>query len=165
MGLTVQDAGKLLEEVVVAVFQPLHVVGIPVVGNHSGNRREQAHGGGDQGLCNTRRHHRQRRLLVESYRQFRPFDDRSFSLIEPLRGFRFVFYAGWIAKRWQDPAFPDAFPHFGTDEYWETETRDLEELVERLETGDDLRAPAEREAIRRESGEDELTNEDFFWDL
>jgi Ser/Thr protein kinase RdoA (MazF antagonist) len=108
---------------------------------------------------------RQRRLLVESYRQFRPFDDRSFSLIEPLRGFRFVFYAGWIAKRWQDPAFPDAFPHFGTDEYWETETRDLEELVERLETGDDLRAPAEREAIRRESGEDELTNEDFFWDL
>lgn len=108
---------------------------------------------------------RQRRLLVESYRQFRPFDERSFSLIEPLRGFRFVFYAGWIAKRWQDPAFPDAFPHFGTDEYWETETRDLEELVGRLETGDDLQSPAEREAIQVESGEDELTNEDFFWDL
>ncbi len=108
---------------------------------------------------------RQRRLLVESYRQFRAFDERSFSLIEPLRGFRFVFYAGWIAKRWQDPAFPDAFPHFGTDEYWETETRDLEELVGRLETGDDLRSATEREATRVESGDDELTNEDFFWDL
>lgn len=108
---------------------------------------------------------RQRRLLVESYRQFRPFDARSFSLIEPLRGFRFVFYAGWIAKRWRDPAFPDAFPHFGTDEYWETETRDLEELVGRIETGDDLRTPAERETQRAESGDDELTNADFFWDL
>jgi Ser/Thr protein kinase RdoA (MazF antagonist) len=108
---------------------------------------------------------RQRRLLVESYRQFRHFEEGSFSLIEPLRGFRFVFYAGWIAKRWQDPAFPDAFPHFGTDTYWETETRDLEELVERIAKGEDLHTPAEREEARGESGDDELTNEDFFWDL
>jgi Ser/Thr protein kinase RdoA (MazF antagonist) len=108
---------------------------------------------------------RQRRLLVESYRQFRPFDEGTFSLIEPLRGFRFVFYAGWIAKRWQDPAFPDAFPHFGTDQYWETETRDLEELVERLAKGDDLLTPTEREEALAESGEDEMTNEDFFWDM
>jgi len=108
---------------------------------------------------------RQRRLLVESYRQFRDFDEGSFSLIEPLRGFRFVFYAGWIAKRWQDPAFPDAFPHFGTDQYWETETRDLEELVERIAKGEDLLNPAEREQAQAESGDDELTNEDFFWDM
>jgi Ser/Thr protein kinase RdoA (MazF antagonist) len=108
---------------------------------------------------------RQRRLLVESYRQFRPFDEASFALIEPLRGFRFVFYAGWIAKRWQDPAFPDAFPHFGTDEYWETETRDLEELVERISTGDDLLTPSEREEARVETGDSELSNEDFFWDM
>ncbi len=108
---------------------------------------------------------RQRRLLVESYRQFRSFEDASLGLIEPLRGFRFVFYAGWIAKRWRDPAFPDAFPHFGNDEYWETETRDLEELVARLVAGDDLLAPSERVERRAASGEDDLTNEDFFWDL
>jgi hypothetical protein len=60
---------------------------------------------------------RQRRILVDSYRSFRPFDDRSLSLVEPLRGFRFVYYAAWIARRWQDPAFPAAFPHFGTDNY------------------------------------------------
>lgn len=108
---------------------------------------------------------RQRRLLVESYRQFRPFEDASFALIEPLRGFRFVFYAGWIAKRWQDPAFPDAFPHFGTDEYWENETRDLEELVARIERGDDLLGAEDRAVARVERGEAELTNEDFFWDL
>lgn len=108
---------------------------------------------------------RQRRLLIEHYREFRPFDERSLALIEPLRGFRFVFYAGWIAKRWADPAFPDAFPHFGTDAYWETETRDLEELVDRLEKGEDLLSPEERAEVRSDAGETELTNEDFFWDL
>ena len=108
---------------------------------------------------------RQRRLLVEAYRTFRPFDERSFALIEPLRGFRFVFYAGWIAKRWEDPAFPDAFPHFDTDDYWETETRDLEELSERLESGEDVLTPSEREEAAAESEEAELTNKDFFWDM
>lgn len=108
---------------------------------------------------------RQRRLLVEAYRQFRPFDDRSFALIEPLRGFRFVFYAGWIARRWEDPAFPDAFPHFGTDDYWETETRDLEELVERLSKGDDLLTPSEREEAATVNEDSDLTNKDFFWDM
>ncbi|MFK7896473.1 MAG: serine/threonine protein kinase [Myxococcota bacterium] len=110
---------------------------------------------------------RQRRLLVEAYRQFRPFDERGFDLIEPLRGFRFVFYAGWIARRWEDPAFPDAFPHFDTEEYWETETRDLEELVERIQRGEDRGTPEERETMQAEAAaeEDELTNKDFFWDL
>ncbi len=108
---------------------------------------------------------RQRRLLVEAYRTFRPFDDRSLSLIEPLRGFRFVFYAGWIAKRWEDPAFPDAFPHFGTETYWENETRDLEELVERIGSGDDLIPAEDRESVRAGGEGETLTNEDFFWDL
>jgi len=108
---------------------------------------------------------RQRRLLVDAYKQFRSFDDRSFSLIEPLRGFRFVFYAGWIARRWEDPAFPDAFPHFGTDDYWETETRDLEELVERIAKGDDLLTPSEREEAVVSSEDSQLTNKDFFWDM
>jgi Ser/Thr protein kinase RdoA (MazF antagonist) len=108
---------------------------------------------------------RQRRLLVSAYRSFRPFDERGFGLIEPLRGFRFVFYAGWIAKRWEDPAFPDAFPHFDSEEYWENETRDLEELVFRLEKGEDLLSPNEREEVRIQEEESELTNKDFFWDL
>jgi Ser/Thr protein kinase RdoA (MazF antagonist) len=108
---------------------------------------------------------RQRRLLVDAYRTFRPFDDRGFSLIEPLRGFRFVFYAGWIAKRWEDPAFPDAFPHFGTEQYWETETRDLEELVDRVTKGEDLLSPEEREVAAVADGDEDLTNKDFFWDL
>ena len=106
---------------------------------------------------------RQRALLIEAYRQFREFDSRWLRLVEPLRAFRFVFYAAWIARRWDDSAFPAAFPHFGSPSYWENETRDLEDLVERLLRGADdvpegLRAPA-REA------EPQLTKKDYFWDL
>jgi Ser/Thr protein kinase RdoA (MazF antagonist) len=103
---------------------------------------------------------RQRERLVEAYGQFRDFEARWLRLVEPLRAFRFVSYAAWIARRWHDPAFPSAFPHFGSDSYWEAETRDLEDLALRLLRGND--APA---GMRREEPEPELTNEDFFWDL
>lgn len=108
---------------------------------------------------------RQRRRLVEAYRTFRDFDDGSFALIEPLRGFRFVFYADWIARRWQDPAFPDAFPHFGTEDYWEGETQDLEQLVDGLRTGRDLGASEETGRSDARGDDAPLTNADFFWDL
>ena len=109
----------------------------------------------------------QRDVLVDAYREFRPFDPRWLSLIEPLRAFRFIFYAGWIAKRWGDPSFPDAFPHFGTDDYWENETRDLEEQVSRIEgAGSSAGAePSDGGPARGEEHEGQLTNEDFFWDL
>jgi Ser/Thr protein kinase RdoA (MazF antagonist) len=110
---------------------------------------------------------RQRELLVSAYGQFRHFDVGSMRLIEPLRAFRFVFYAGWIAKRWQDPAFPDAFPHFGGDEYWENETRDLEQQVELIVSGESVSGSAPEAAARagEREAEGELTNKDFFWDL
>lgn len=108
----------------------------------------------------------QREVLVEAYRAFRPFDPRWLELIEPLRAFRFVFYAGWIAKRWGDPSFPDAFPHFGTDDYWENETRDLEEQVERIRAGAGAGVELGGEAgTRDDEHEGALTNADFFWDL
>lgn len=109
---------------------------------------------------------RQRSLLVDAYREFRDFDERSLRLVEPLRGFRFVWYAGWIAKRWNDPAFPDAFPHFGTEQYWANETRDLCEQVERIRRGESLVSEdPDRARPRADEDEKELTNEDFFWDL
>ena len=105
---------------------------------------------------------RQRRLLVEAYGRLREFDPRWLRLVEPLRAFRFVFYAHWIARRWADPAFPDAFPHFGTAQYWETETRDLEEQVEQMLRCPDA-APGEPRTPR--PGDVPLTNEEIFWDL
>lgn len=110
--------------------------------------------------------HRQRDCLIEAYEQFRPFDHRSLELIEPLRAFRFIFYAGWIAKRWDDPAFPDAFPHFGTEVYWQNETSDLEEQLELIESGEDLFEEGDGSAAAAaDESEGGLTNKDFFWDL
>jgi Ser/Thr protein kinase RdoA (MazF antagonist) len=110
---------------------------------------------------------RQRALLIDAYREFRPIDEAGLALIEPLRGFRFVWYAGWIAKRWDDPAFPDAFPHFGSEEYWEKETRDLEEQLDLIRGG---RSSEHEGAERASPGSDddaggERTNADYFWDL
>ncbi len=107
---------------------------------------------------------RQRDRLVAAYRTMRAFDEGQLRLVEPLRALRFVRYAGWIARRWSDPAFPSAFPHFGTEEYWETETRDLEEQVEHIARGAEAPLPAEvRAPAPAES--DALSNKDFFWDL
>lgn len=67
-------------------------------------------------------------LFMEGYREFRDFDEHWFQAIEPLRGIRYIYYSAWIARRWEDPAFKNAFPHFGTESYWEKEIRDLEQL-------------------------------------
>lgn len=56
--------------------------------------------------------------LLEGYEMFNSFDNSELSLIEPLRVLRMMHYAAWIARRWQDPAFPLAFPWFNTERYW-----------------------------------------------
>jgi Ser/Thr protein kinase RdoA (MazF antagonist) len=78
---------------------------------------------------------RQREVLLEGYEQMRKFDRSSLRLIEPLRALRFVHYTAWIARRWEDPAFPLAFPEFNSHSYWADETKDLAdqwELVKEL---------------------------------
>ncbi|RIL01372.1 MAG: serine/threonine protein kinase [Proteobacteria bacterium] len=75
---------------------------------------------------------RQRDALLDGYRQFRDFDPRWLSLVEPLRAARMLKISSWIARRWDEAAFRSTFPHFGTDLYWEREMRDLEDLVARL---------------------------------
>jgi Ser/Thr protein kinase RdoA (MazF antagonist) len=108
---------------------------------------------------------RQRSLLIDAYRQFRDFDSTWLRLVEPLRAFRFVFYAAWIARRWEDSAFPAAFPHFGTADYWENETRDLEEHVERISSGRDEEVTPGGQRRDDVEPDIELSNKDFFWDL
>ncbi len=56
--------------------------------------------------------------LLEGYIQFREFNPRELHLIEALRTLRMMHYAAWLARRWQDPAFPLAFPWFNTERYW-----------------------------------------------
>lgn len=70
--------------------------------------------------------------LLEGYTQFADFDYREAALIEPLRALRMVHYAAWLARRWDDPAFPRAFPWFGEPRYWERHTAELEEQLAAL---------------------------------
>lgn len=56
--------------------------------------------------------------IVDGYNQFFDFHPRELRLIEALRTLRMIHYAAWLAKRWQDPAFPRAFPWFNTERYW-----------------------------------------------
>ncbi len=72
----------------------------------------------------------QHEAIIEGYEQFRPFDRNELSLIEPLRLMRQIHYAGWIAERWADPAFPAAFPHVALAPWWEQHCRDIAEGIE-----------------------------------
>jgi Ser/Thr protein kinase RdoA (MazF antagonist) len=76
---------------------------------------------------------RQLEDLLEGYEEMRVFDRISLRLIEPLRALRFVHYSAWVARRWEDPAFPLAFPQFGTHRYWNDETEDLQNQLRLIE--------------------------------
>jgi Ser/Thr protein kinase RdoA (MazF antagonist) len=67
--------------------------------------------------------------VLDGYRDFADFDRRELQLIEPLRTLRLVHYAAWIARRWADPAFPAAFPWFGTARYWQDRILELREQL------------------------------------
>lgn len=67
--------------------------------------------------------------IVEGYEEFYDMDYRQFSLIEPLRTLRLIHYAGWLAKRWTDPAFPRAFPWFNTERFWSEHILELREQL------------------------------------
>jgi Ser/Thr protein kinase RdoA (MazF antagonist) len=67
--------------------------------------------------------------ILEGYAQFADFDPIEATLIEPLRALRMVHYAAWLARRWHDPAFPQAFPWFGEARYWERHVAELEEQL------------------------------------
>jgi len=57
-------------------------------------------------------------ILLEAYTEFSDFDERELALIEPLRAMRMVYYLAWVARRWQDPAFPRAFPWMTEEDFW-----------------------------------------------
>lgn len=86
----------------------------------SGDRREQ-----ELGLAE----------LLDGYCDFCDFDARELRLVEAMRSLRLIHYAGWLAERWEDPAFPRAFPWFGSERYWLQHIAELEEQRELLAAG------------------------------
>ena len=67
--------------------------------------------------------------MLLGYEDFAEFDRRELHLIEALRTLRLLHYAAWLARRWDDPAFPAAFPWFNTQRYWEERVLELREQV------------------------------------
>ncbi|HKZ73768.1 MAG TPA: serine/threonine protein kinase [Steroidobacteraceae bacterium] len=72
---------------------------------------------------------RQWNELLEGYSQFGEIDMRELTLVEPLRALRMLHHAAWVVQRWEDPAFPRAFPWFGEPRFWERHVGDLLEQV------------------------------------
>ena len=70
--------------------------------------------------------------VLSGYRQFKDFDNHELGLIEPLRTLRMIHHSAWLAERWSDPAFPVAFPWFGTPGYWAGQASELREQVEAM---------------------------------
>ncbi len=67
--------------------------------------------------------------VLEGYEQFADFDPASLHLVEALRTLRLIHYAAWIAKRWDDPAFPAAFSWFDSPRYWQDMILALREQI------------------------------------
>jgi Ser/Thr protein kinase RdoA (MazF antagonist) len=57
------------------------------------------------------------------------FDRNELRLIEPLRLLRMIRHNAWVAQRWSDPAFPRAFPDFGSSGYWGQQALQLREQL------------------------------------
>ena len=71
--------------------------------------------------------------LLDGYEQLRDFDRRELAWIEGLRTLRLIHYSAWIARRWDDPAFPINFPWFGSRDYWQGQVDMLVEQIEAMQ--------------------------------
>ncbi|HEI8868636.1 serine/threonine protein kinase [Serratia sp. AKBS12] len=72
-------------------------------------------------------------ILLEAYGEFAEFDQAELALIEPLRAMRMVYYLAWVARRWQDPAFPRSFPWMAESDFWLSQTAAFTEQVKLLQ--------------------------------
>jgi Ser/Thr protein kinase RdoA (MazF antagonist) len=73
--------------------------------------------------------------MLTGYAQFAQFDRRELMLIESLRSLRMINYSAWLARRWEDPAFPRAFPWFAEPRYWEGHILSLKEQLAAVAEG------------------------------
>ena len=72
---------------------------------------------------------RQLGCVLAGYEDFAELDRRELHLLEALRTLRLLHYSAWIARRWDDPAFPAAFPWFNTQRYWQDRILELREQI------------------------------------
>lgn len=73
--------------------------------------------------------------LIEGYEEHAPFDRRQLDWVEPLRTLRLIRHTAWLVARWEDPAFPQAFPWVADEAYWDQHIRTLEQQRQVLDKG------------------------------
>ena len=71
--------------------------------------------------------------IARGYELFLPFLAQDLPLIETLRTMRLMHYSAWLAKRWDDPAFKQAFPWFNTGRYWSEQILILREQFSNMQ--------------------------------
>ena len=74
----------------------------------------------------------QLKKILDGYYDFNDFDLGELALVEVFRSLRIMHYSAWLARRWQDPAFPHSFPWFNTVRYWEEHILELREQLAAL---------------------------------
>ncbi len=67
--------------------------------------------------------------VLAGYEDFYDFDPRELHLVEALRTLRLIHYSAWLARRWDDAAFKQAFPWFNTQRYWQDRILELREQI------------------------------------
>lgn len=67
--------------------------------------------------------------ILAGYEDFHEFNHRELFLVEALRTLRLIHYSAWIARRWDDPAFPVTFTWFNTQQYWQDRILELREQI------------------------------------
>ncbi|WP_281646495.1 serine/threonine protein kinase [Parendozoicomonas sp. Alg238-R29] len=86
-------------------------------------------------FLNGDRQHKMAQLseLIDGYNEFHNFNPAELNLVEYLRTLRLMNYSAWLAKRWEDPAFPIAFPWFNSERYWADHILELREQMSALD--------------------------------
>ncbi|MFP1747223.1 serine/threonine protein kinase [Lonsdalea quercina] len=72
-------------------------------------------------------------ILLDAYSEFSSFEENELALIEPLRAMRMIHYLAWVARRWQDPAFPRSFPWMQDADFWAKQASTFVEQVKLLQ--------------------------------
>jgi Ser/Thr protein kinase RdoA (MazF antagonist) len=70
--------------------------------------------------------------ILRGYTRFSDFDLAEVRCVEALRSLRIMHYAAWVAQRYDDPAFPRAFPWVAEPRYWEQHVLGLREQLSAL---------------------------------
>lgn len=78
---------------------------------------------------------RELNLFMEGYETFRDFDRSGLRLIEPLRAMRYIHFIAWCAHQAADKGFSSLAPKWGSNEYWQTEIKDLTGQLARIKSG------------------------------